>query len=213
MCILCEEPGSNSGSIFDAARVAAMATDKVTRASLLYASALVAIAHAFEPRGCRAVQRKAFTSLVKVSASFVAEFKAIGESDGATDLEVSIARRQLFFAVFRRAREVLGLKPEPDYLPDVLWTLERGEYLAKALVNLAQLAGGTEFDFKEVERGLSDLAGLANAICEWQMELTGEGPQSWSADSAAARADRLAMVLFDAAEDIAVARHKRVPGA
>jgi hypothetical protein len=95
----------------------------------------------------------------------------------------------------------------------VLWTLERGEYLAKALVNLAQLAGGTELDFEEVERRLGDLAGLANAICEWQMELSGDGPPNCSVDTAAARADRLAMLLFDAAEDIAVARHKRFPGA
>lgn len=182
---------------------------KKTCAKLLYATALVHLATAFEPAACRVCKRQSFCRLVAVSRKFVAEFKESCGSEVSDHLEVSIVRRQLFFGVFRAARDVLALWPQAD----VLWTIERCEYLAQAFVNLGDTPRETESDFREVERRLTDLAGLATAICERQMELTGDGPSDWGSGSAAARADRLAMFLFDAAEEVAMGRQKRFPAA
>ena len=101
---------------------------------------------------------------------------------------------------------------DTDSLADLEWTLERSDYLAKAILNLAISTNGTEWAFTEAERVLTDLAGLITELCEWQMERTDEGPPNWAPNSLPHRADRLAVFLYDAAEQLAIKRQKRFLG-
>lgn len=212
MCRFCASPGAGSHPDFIVAHLASMGTEKGIHAMLLNSSALVALAGAIDGGTCRALKRRSFASLVKISTSFVAEFKFASESDDTDHLTVTIQRNHLLFELFRRARDILSTVHDSDGVADVEWTLERGDYLAKAILNLAVITNGTEWAFKEAERVLTDLAGLITEFCEWQMERTGEGPPSWSPDCLPSRADRLAVFLYDAAEQLAIKRQKRFAG-
>lgn len=212
MCKFCTNLDARSHPDFIVAHLAGMGTEKGTHAMLLYSSALVALAGAIDAGTCRALKRRSFASLVKISTSFVAEFKFASESDDTDHLTVTIQRNHLLFEMFRRARDIFTTVRDTDGVADLEWTLERGDYLAKAILNLAVVTNGTEWAFKEAERVVTDLAGLITEFCEWQMELTGEGPPNWSPDSLSSRADRLAVFLYDGAEQLAIRRQIRFPG-
>lgn len=212
MCRFCANPDARSHPGFIIAHLASMGTEKGTHAILLYSSALVALAGAFEGATCRALKRRSFTALVKISTSFVAEFKTAAEGDDTEHLTVTIHRNHLLFEVSRRGREIITAVRETDCDDDLDWTFERADYLAKALVSLLAVTNGTEWAFKEAERTVTDLADLVTEFCEWRMERTGEGPPNWSHDSLPSRADRLAVFLYDAAEQLAIKRQKRFPG-
>lgn len=211
MCRYCANFDGRTHSDFIVANLAGMGADKGTHAMLLYSSALVALAGAFDGGTCRALKRRSFATLVKISASFVAEFKSASESDDSNHLTVTIHRKHLLFESFRRARDVLTNVRESARFDDLQWALERGDLLAKVIANLVAVTNGTEWDFKEAEGSVTALADIVTEFCEWQMERTGEGPPNWSPDSSASRADRLAMSLYDKAEQLAIQRQKRFP--
>lgn len=211
MCRFCADLKPRSLPESHVAHLAGMATDKGTHAMLLYSSALVALAGAFDGGTCRALKRKSFASLVKITTSFLAEFKVASDSDDPDHLTVTIHRKHLLFEMFRRARDILTTVRETDSDSDVEWTLERSDYLAKAILNLVGVTSGAEWDFKEAEGTVTALADLVTELCEWQMERTDEGPPNWPSHSPANRADRLAMSLYDVAEQLAIERQKRFP--
>ena len=211
MCRFCANLDRRSHPDFLVAHLASMATDKGTHAMLLYSSALVALAGAFDGGTCRALKRRSFESLVKISTNFLAEFKSASDSDDSDHLTVTIHRKHLLFELFRRARDILTTVRDAHSNSDVEWALERSDHLAKAILNLVGVTNGTEWDFKEAEGTVTALAGLVTELCEWQMERTGEGPPNWPSDSSASRADRLAMSLYDVAEQLAIKRQKRFP--
>ena len=211
MCRFCPNPVDRSPSEFIVPRLAGMGAEKGTHAMLLYSSALGDLAGAFDEGSCRALKRRSFAGLVKISTSFVAEFKAAAESDGSDQLTVTIHRKHLLIELFRRARDILTSVHGTNSIEDVEWTLERIDYLAAAILNLAAVTNATEWDFKEAEGLVGDLAGLVTEFCEWQMESTGEEPPNWSIESVASRADRLAMSLYDTAEQLAIKRQARFP--
>lgn len=211
MCRLCANPVDRSHADFIFTQLAGMGAEKGTHVMLLYSSALVGLAGAFEGAACRALKRRSLAGLVRISTNFVAEFKVASESDDSDQLTVTIHRKHLLFEMFRRARDIITNVRRTDSAGDVEWTLERIDYLAQAVLNLVTVTNGTEWDLQEAERLVSDLAGLVTEFCEWHMECASEGPPTWSPDSIASRADRLAMSLYDAAEQLAIKRQKRFP--
>lgn len=211
MCKFCASLEASSHPDSLVAHLAGMATDKGTHAMLLYSSALAALAGAFDGGTCRELKRRSFKKLLKISTSFLAEFKAATHSDDCDHLTVTIHRKHLLFELFRRARDILTTVRETHSDSDVEWTLERSDYLGKAIMNLVGVTNGAEWDFTEAEGTVTALAGLVTELCEWQMERTGEGPPNWSPDSSGSQADRLAMSLFDAAEQLAIKRQKLFP--
>jgi len=211
MCRFCANLDRRSNSDFFVGHVASPAPDKGTRAMLLYAGALVALAGAFDGGTCRALKRGSFESLVRVSTMFLAEFKSASESDDSDHLTVTIHRKHLLFEMFRRARDILTTVRETHSDSDVEWTLERTDYLAKAILDLVGVTSRAEWDLKEAQGTLTALADLVTELCEWQMERTGEGPSNWPSNSSASRADRLAVSLYDVAEKLAIERQKLFP--
>lgn len=211
MCRFCANLDARSLPDFVVAQLAGMGTDKGTHAMLLYSSALVALAGAFDGGTCRGLKRQSLATLVKISASFVAEFKCASERDNTDQLTVTIHRKHLLWESFRRARDVLTNARETDRSDDLQWALERGDYLAKAIVNLVAVTNGSAWDFREAERIVTALADLVTAFREWRMERTGEGPPNWSPNSLPSRADRLAVLLYDQAEQLAIERQKHFP--
>lgn len=184
------------------------ALTKSTHCTFAYANAFVCVGQSFEVNVCRKCKRQSFKELVAASRSFVAELKAPRARNDFDDVEVSLLCSQLFFTLFRRARNVLSLKPESDYLSDVDWTLERGHYLGQAIMNIAAVTVSTELARQEVKRALKDLAHLATDISEWQMELTDQRPPVWMEASSAFRANRLAVFFYDAIEQIDIASRR-----
>jgi hypothetical protein len=79
--------------------------------------------------------------------------------------------------------------------------------LATALINLAVVAE-TRADFEQALSGLTDLAGLVTDLGEAQSEVTGEAPPEWDPECPAYRADRLAVYLYDAVEQLDIKRRK-----
>lgn len=211
MCRFCANLDARSNPNFIVAHLAGMGTDKGTHAMLLYSNALVALAGAFDGGTCRALKRRSLAGLVKISVSFVAEFKSASESDDTDHLTVAIHRKHLLWESFRRARDVLTSVRETDSPEDLQWALERSDSLAKVIVKLVAVTNGTAWDFQEAERTVIALADLVTEFCEWLMERTGEGPPNWAPDSLPSRADRLAVFLYDEAEQLAIERQKRFP--
>ena len=107
MCKFCTNLNARSHADFIVERLARMGTERATHAMLLNSSALVALAGAIDGLTCRALKRRSFASLVKISTSFVAEFNFAIESDDTDHLTVSIQRNHLLFELFRRARDIL----------------------------------------------------------------------------------------------------------
>lgn len=211
MCRFCANRGDRPHPDSIVAQLAGLGTEKGTHAMLLYSSALVALAGAFDGGSCRVLKRRSLVGLLNISTCFVAEFKAATDSDDSDHLTVTIHRKHLLFELFRRARDIFTTVRGTHSDPDREWMLERGDYLAKAILNLVNVTNGAEWDFEEAERLVTDLAGLITKFCEWQMERTGERPPAWSPDSCASRADRLAMSLYDGAEQLAIKRQKLFP--
>lgn len=180
-----------------------------TQATVLHALALVCVARGLEPAACRACKRLGLTHLVAVSRSIVAECRSAGSDDSGDQLTVALQCADLFFDLFRRARDLVGKVGDSDSPGDVLWTLERVRYLAKALANLAALAGGALFKVADAKRALTDLADLVTDVCEAQIAVTGEGQPEWHSAGPAYRADRLAVFLYDAAEQLDMASRGR----
>lgn len=211
MCRFCANLDARFHRNSVVAHLAGLGTDKGTHALLLYSSALVAVAGAFGVGTCRALKRESLATLVKISASFVAEFKFALESDATDHLTVTIHRKHLLWESFRRARDVLASVRETDSPDDLQWALERSHSLGLVIVNLVAVTNGTEWDFQEAERTVLALADLVTEFCEWLMQRTGEGPPNWPSDSLPSRADRLAVFLYDEAEQLAIERQKRFP--
>lgn len=186
-----------------------MGLDRGSHAMVLSAHAYAALAGAWNANSCRALKRRCLAILVTLTANFVAEFNFAQASEEPGHLTVTILRKQLLFELFRRARDLMTGLRDTDGEDDVRWALERGENLGKAMIDLASVANHSEWDFHEAERVLIDFANLVTELCERQMARTGKGPQAWTVDSPACRADRLAILLYDAAEEVAIKRQKR----
>lgn len=176
------------------ARSAEAAKDRLAQASILHAGALVALAGAFNPRACRDSQRQCLGSLVKASRSLVADFKTVGEGDGA-----NLHCEHLFWELHWPSSAIFGLH-EKD--PDEVWMLERDELIGKTLANLSEACSGSHLELKQMARAVREHGDLAEELCAKDVELTGKGPPDWDPESGAYRFDRLAVLLYDAAEQL-----------
>ena len=108
----------------------------------------------------------------------------------------------MFPAIFNLVERCLDLTEEDCVCP-MEWRLHRAEALGSILIEIAWALWAMDVDIAPIAKALEELACAATEVQERQAALCGPLPPfAIDCASLAARADRLAMKLFDAVNDL-----------
>lgn len=193
--------GVSFNPVFTEAQLEHFARDKVEQAEWLHRCASAAFACAVES-GDWELKMLNLEIVSQTTKDMVLLYRAACRDNRVDQEAIGLELNSLFWKIVGAPGRYLAI--DDDYLVHWEW-LQCADYLVTVLVDIAVARSANGRELEQMKLALTRLGNAAQAVAEWQMQLTREAPPATADDMRrAGRAVQMAALAYDAIEQLEI---------